>query len=124
VPDALAHSVKTPPTATRTASSRLLEAGRLFADDEELEALIDEQAEHLNRLTTELLQMARIDAAELTLRRERVSCSRWWKMSWLAIASNCKASVTGSRKRRNVWKRRFRSVARAGRRFPAETRRR
>jgi len=35
-------------------------------------ALIDEQAEHLNRLTTELLQMARIDAAEVMVRRERV----------------------------------------------------
>ena len=70
--DALAHSVKTPLTAIRTASSGLLEAGRLSTDDEELAALIDEQAEHLNRLTTELLQMARIDAAEVMVRRERV----------------------------------------------------
>jgi two-component system sensor histidine kinase KdpD len=36
-------------------------------------ALIDEQAEHLNRLTTKLLQMAKIDAAEVRLRRERIS---------------------------------------------------
>ena len=71
--DALAHSVKTPLTAIRTASSGLLEAGRLSTDDGELAALIDEQAEHLNRLTTELLQMARIDAAEVSLRRERLS---------------------------------------------------
>jgi two-component system sensor histidine kinase KdpD len=70
--DALAHSVKSPLTAIRTASSGLLEAGRLSADDTELAALIDEQAEHLNRLTTELLQMARIDAAEVMVRRERV----------------------------------------------------
>ena len=70
--DALAHSVKTPLTAIRTASSGLLEAGRLSGDDEELAALIDEQAGHLNRLTTELLQMARIDAAEVRVRRERV----------------------------------------------------
>src|ERR1035441_10249882 len=71
--DALAHSVKTPLTAIRTASSGLLEAGRLSTDDAELAALIDEQAEHLNLLTSELLQMARIDAAEVRLRRERVS---------------------------------------------------
>jgi two-component system sensor histidine kinase KdpD len=71
--DALAHAFKTPLTAIRTASSGLLEAGRLAADDTELAALIDEQAELLNRLTTELLQMARIDAAEVMLRRERVS---------------------------------------------------
>jgi two-component system, OmpR family, sensor histidine kinase KdpD len=71
--DALAHAFKTPLTAIRTASSGLLEAGRLSTDDGELAALIDEQAEHLNRLASELLQMARIDAAEVRLRRERVS---------------------------------------------------
>jgi two-component system sensor histidine kinase KdpD len=71
--DALAHAFKTPLTAIRTASSGLLECGRLSADDVELAALIDEQTEHLNRLTSELLQMARIDAAEVRLRRERVS---------------------------------------------------
>jgi two-component system sensor histidine kinase KdpD len=71
--DALAHSVKTPLTAIRTASSGLLETGRLSTDDVELAALIDEQAEHLNRLTSELLQMARIDASEVSLRRERLS---------------------------------------------------
>jgi len=64
---------KHPLTAIRTASSGLLEAGRLSTDDTELAALIDEQAEHLNRLTSELLQMAKIDAAEVKLRRERVS---------------------------------------------------
>jgi two-component system sensor histidine kinase KdpD len=71
--DALAHAFKTPLTAILTASSGLLEAGRLSADDTELAALVDEQAEHLNRLTSELLQMARIDAAEVRLRRERVA---------------------------------------------------
>jgi two-component system sensor histidine kinase KdpD len=71
--DALAHAFKTPLTAIRTASSGLLEAGRLSADDAELATLIDEQAEHLNRRASELLQMARIDAAEVALRRERVS---------------------------------------------------
>jgi two-component system, OmpR family, sensor histidine kinase KdpD len=71
--DALAHAFKTPLTAIRTASSGLLEAGRLSTDDIELAALIDEQAEHLNCLATELLQMARIDAAEVTLHRERIS---------------------------------------------------
>jgi two-component system sensor histidine kinase KdpD len=71
--DALAHAFKTPLTAILTASSGLLDAGRLSPDDAELAALIDEQAEHLNRMTTELLQMARIDAAEVRLRRENLS---------------------------------------------------
>ncbi len=70
--DALAHAFKTPLTAILTASSGLLETGRLTTDDVELAGLIDEQADHLNRLTTELLQMARIDAAEVRLRRERI----------------------------------------------------
>jgi two-component system sensor histidine kinase KdpD len=71
--DGLAHAFKTPLTVILTASSGILEAGRLSRDDAELAALIDEQAGHLNRLTTELLQMARIDAAEVRLRRECVS---------------------------------------------------
>jgi two-component system sensor histidine kinase KdpD len=71
--DGLAHAFKTPLTVILTASSGMLEAGRLSADDAELAALIDEQAGHLNRLTTELLQMARIDTAEVRLHRERIS---------------------------------------------------
>jgi two-component system sensor histidine kinase KdpD len=71
--DALAHAFKTPLTVIRTASSGLLEGGRLSADDVELAGLVDQQAEHLNRLTSKLLQMARIDAAEVRLRRERLS---------------------------------------------------
>jgi two-component system sensor histidine kinase KdpD len=71
--DGLAHAFKTPLTVILTASSGILDAGRLSQDDAELAALIDEQAGHLNRLTTELLQMARIDAAEVRLRREWVS---------------------------------------------------
>jgi two-component system sensor histidine kinase KdpD len=73
--DALAHAFKTPLTVILTASAGLLEAGRLSTDDGELAALIDEQADHLNRLTSELLQMARMDDAEVKLRRERVSVS-------------------------------------------------
>jgi two-component system sensor histidine kinase KdpD len=71
--DALAHAFKTPLTAIMTASSGLVETGRLATDDAELAALIDEQADHLNRLTTEVLQMARIDASQVKLRRERIS---------------------------------------------------
>ncbi len=71
--DALAHAFKTPLTAILTASSGLIETGRLSNDDGELAGLIDEQAEHLNRLTTELLQMAKMDASEVRLRRERIS---------------------------------------------------
>ncbi|MGA2143727.1 MAG: ATP-binding protein [Bryobacteraceae bacterium] len=70
--DSLAHAFKTPLTAIQTASSGLLEAGRLSGEDLEMAALIEQRAEHLDRLTTELLQMAKIDAAEVRLRRERI----------------------------------------------------
>jgi len=69
--DALAHAFKTPLTVILTATSGLLDAGNLSDEDAELATLIDEQAQNLNRLATELLQMARIDAAEVRLRPER-----------------------------------------------------
>jgi len=71
--DGLAHAFKTPLTAIRTASSGLLEIGRLDTESAELASLIDEQSEHLSRLTTDLLQMARIDPAQVKLHRERIS---------------------------------------------------
>jgi two-component system sensor histidine kinase KdpD len=71
--DSLAHAFKSPLTAIWTASSGLLEGGRLSGDDVELATLIDEQSQHLNRLATELLQMARIDAAKVSLQRERIA---------------------------------------------------
>jgi two-component system sensor histidine kinase KdpD len=70
--DSLAHAFKTPLTAIRVASTGLIETGHLRSEDMELAELIDEQAEHLSRLTSELLQMARIDTAEVRLRREHV----------------------------------------------------
>ncbi len=70
--DSLAHAFKTPLTAIRTASSGLLEMGNLDQNRSELVSLIDEQSKHLNQLTTDLLQMARIDAAEIRVHRERV----------------------------------------------------
>jgi len=71
--DGLAHAFKTPLTAIRTASSGLLEMGRLDTESAQLASLIDEQSEHLSRLTTDLLQMARIDPAQVKLHRERIS---------------------------------------------------
>ena len=71
--DALAHAFKTPLTAIRTASSGLLQSARLPPDTVELAGLIDEQADHLSRLTSKLLQMARIDGSEVRLKPSRVS---------------------------------------------------
>ena|ERR1700733_8547758 len=70
--DALAHAFKTPLTAIRTASSGLLEAGRLDPAQEDLVTLIDEESDKLNVLSTRLLQTAKLEAAETKLRKEAV----------------------------------------------------
>lgn len=71
--DALAHAFKTPLTTILAASSGLLEAGTLSAQEAELVTLIDDQSVVLNDLTTRLLQTARLEGAEIHLRREECS---------------------------------------------------
>jgi two-component system sensor histidine kinase KdpD len=71
--DALAHAFKTPLTTILAASSGLLEAGNLNSQETELVTLIDEQSVVLNDLTTRLLQTARLEGAEMHLRREECS---------------------------------------------------
>ena len=73
--DSLAHAFKTPLTAIRTASSGLIEFGKLDPEGAELALLIDEQSKHLDRLTSDLLQMARIDVAQVKINREHVPAS-------------------------------------------------
>jgi two-component system, OmpR family, sensor histidine kinase KdpD len=65
--DSLAHAYKTPLTAIRAASTGLGEMGNLSAGQSELVALIDEQTDLLNELTTRLLTTARLDAGEVVL---------------------------------------------------------
>lgn len=73
--DGLAHAYKTPLTAIRAASTGLLEMGRLSPGQSELVALINEQTDALNELTTRLLQTARLDSGEITLQAAPVSVS-------------------------------------------------
>jgi two-component system sensor histidine kinase KdpD len=63
--DSLAHAYKTPLTAIRAASTGLTEMGKLSAGQGELVALINEQTDLLNELTTRLLTTARLDADEV-----------------------------------------------------------
>jgi two-component system sensor histidine kinase KdpD len=70
--DGLAHAFKTPLTTILSSSSGLLEMDRLPAMEKRLVALIDQQAAHLNDLTTRLLRTARLDKADLKLRREQI----------------------------------------------------
>jgi len=67
VMDALAHELKTPLTAVRTASSGLLELGGLTDTQTELVTLIDDEAKRLNGLCTRLLATAKLDGREVGL---------------------------------------------------------
>ncbi|MGB0122307.1 MAG: ATP-binding protein, partial [Silvibacterium sp.] len=73
--DSLAHAYKTPLTAIRAASTGLGEMGSLTPAQADMVALIDEQSGILNELTSRLLQTARLEAHNLTLRRETVAIS-------------------------------------------------
>lgn len=71
--DSLAHAYKTPLTAIRAASTGLSEMNGLTAPQLGLVALIDEQSNLLNQLTTRLLKTARLEARELALHAEPVA---------------------------------------------------
>jgi two-component system sensor histidine kinase KdpD len=62
--DALAHDLKTPLTSIKGAVTHLL-ARRCSAEEEELLTIANEEADRLNRLVVEVLEMARIDASKL-----------------------------------------------------------
>ncbi len=70
--DGLAHAFKTPLTTILGSSSGLLEMDTLPPMERRLVALIDRQAAQLNDLTTRLLRTARLDNADLKLRREQI----------------------------------------------------
>jgi two-component system, OmpR family, sensor histidine kinase KdpD len=70
--DGLAHAFKTPLTAIRTASSGLIELGEMRPAQADLAALIDEQAVLLTEMTTRLLQTARLEAAEVSLKSQNI----------------------------------------------------
>lgn len=70
--DALAHAFKTPLTVILTCTSGLFEMKTLDPAQAELVGLIDQHSHRLNALTTHLLRMARLEPAEIRLRREEV----------------------------------------------------
>ena len=72
--DALAHEFKTPLTSIKAASTTLLSSDGLEAEQQrELISVVDEEADRLSGLVTEAIQMARIEAGRVHLRREDTS---------------------------------------------------
>lgn len=69
--NALAHDFKTPLTSIKAAASTLRRSGDFFDSDErELIAVIDEEADRLNQLITESLELARLESRRAHPRME------------------------------------------------------
>lgn len=89
--DALAHEYKTPLTAIRAATGGLLEMGQLNDSQSELITLIDSETRRLSGLTTRLLQMSRLDTADIRLRPENIEAD---ELIW-ALLSSAKSVLLG-----------------------------
>ncbi len=69
--DSLAHDIKTPLTSIKAAVTSLL--GSAPETDHELLTIINEEADRLNRLAAEVIEMARIEAGKLHLEKQPVT---------------------------------------------------
>lgn len=72
---AVSHDLRTPLATIKLSASALLESGAALSpgDVKELAELVDAQADRLERLVTNLLDMTRIQAGALELRRQPVA---------------------------------------------------
>lgn len=73
--DALAHEFKTPLTSIKAAASALLSRG-LDEIERDLLTVVDEEADRLNSLVSEAIELARIGAGPVKLRRESYSANQ------------------------------------------------
>jgi two-component system sensor histidine kinase KdpD len=71
--DSLAHDIKTPLTSIKAAVTSLLGATDGGGGDPELLTIINEEADRLNRIAAEVIEMARIDAGKLHLEKRAVA---------------------------------------------------
>jgi two-component system sensor histidine kinase KdpD len=71
--DSLAHDIKTPLTSIKAAVTSLL--GGAPGADRELLTIINEEADRLNQLAAEVVEMARIEAGKLHLEKQPVEVS-------------------------------------------------
>lgn len=71
--DALAHEFKTPLTSVKAAVTAMLARGAFGEMEQDLLSVIEEEADHLNDLVTEAIELARISAGPVKLHRESYS---------------------------------------------------
>jgi two-component system sensor histidine kinase KdpD len=73
--DALAHELKTPLTSLKASVSALRFEAGVAPPQAELLSIIEEETDRLNRLISEILQMARLEAGKLRLNREPIAAA-------------------------------------------------
>jgi two-component system, OmpR family, sensor histidine kinase KdpD len=78
--DGLAHAFKTPLAVIQSASSGLLEISRLGESERELLSLIDQEADYLCSLTTQLLHTAKLHQGQVIVKREEVSLEQVFRL--------------------------------------------
>ncbi|MFL6446600.1 MAG: ATP-binding protein [Bryobacteraceae bacterium] len=71
--DALAHEFKTPLTSVKAATTTLLASRLNPSDERELVTIVDEEADRMNRLVSDSIELARIGSAGVPLKREHCS---------------------------------------------------
>jgi two-component system sensor histidine kinase KdpD len=71
--DSLAHAVKTPLTAIQAATAGISEVGKLNHAQEELLALVEDEASRLSLLSTRLLQTAKLEADEMSVAKDEIA---------------------------------------------------
>ena len=79
----VSHDLRTPLATITGAASSLLQPGTLGPEAErELKEAIYEEAERLNRLVTNLLDMTRLESGSLQLSRTGSRSKSWWARRW------------------------------------------
>ncbi len=73
--DALAHEFKTPLTSIKAAASSVLSRESLDLTEKDLLMVIDEECDHLDSLVSEAIDVARIGAGQVRIRRAPASAS-------------------------------------------------
>jgi two-component system, OmpR family, sensor histidine kinase KdpD len=68
--DALAHEFKTPLTSVKAATTTYLSSTLSPSDRRELVAIVDEEADRMNRLVSDSIELARIGSGPIDLHRD------------------------------------------------------
>lgn len=71
--DAIAHEFKTPLTSIKAATSSLLASTQLPSEQRELLSIVDEEADRLDNLVSDAIQMSRIEGGKFKVNRCQVS---------------------------------------------------